>query len=328
MKLISTLTFSFLSLTSLFCLAQKSKPIPKDSSYTVTKVYNQIHKNYPYAIPVKDSLPGNVKSFRDVVYTTLPHTPFGKRDLHVDIFRPKTDAVLPALLMVHGGGWRSGDKTMEVPVAQLIAKDGFVTVTVEYQLSLEAPYPAAVYNIKSAIRWLKANAKIYGVDTNRIAISGTSAGGQLASLVGVTNGVSRFEGNQGNLTTSSNVHAIIDVDGVISFIAPSSLNLIRKPDSPDIEWLGGSYLQKPETWKEASAGYWANEKTVPMLFINSGYSRFHSGQDELIGSLKEWGIYHEAYQFNVQVHPFWLFHPWADETSNYMSSFLKKVFKK
>ena len=327
MKIFRTLTLILFSVLAVHCVAQQSKQIPRDTSYNIPKVYSQIKKDYPYAIPVKDSLPAGLKGFRDLVYATLPNTPFGKRDLHLDIFRPKNETLLPALILVHGGGWRSGDKSMEVPLAQLIARAGFATIPIEYQLSLEAPYPAAVYNIKSAIRWIKAHAKTYGIDTNKIAISGTSAGGQLASLVGTTNGLAKFEGNQGETQTSSSVQAIIDIDGVISFVAPSSLNIERKPDSPDIAWLGGSYLQRPDLWKEASAGYWANEKTVPMLFLNSGFSRFHAGQDELTGSLKEWGIYHEVYQFNVKVHPFWLFHPWADETAGYISAFMKKVFK-
>ncbi|SER50340.1 alpha/beta hydrolase [Pedobacter rhizosphaerae] len=327
MKIFRTLTLILFSVPAVHCAAQQSKQIPRDTSYNIAKVYSQIKKDYPYVIPVKDSLPTGLKGFRNLVYATLPNTPFGRRDLHLDVFRPKNERQLPALVLVHGGGWRSGDKSMEVPLAQLIAKSGFVTIPVEYQLSLEAQYPAAVYNIKSAIRWIKANAKTYGIDTTKIAISGTSAGGQLASLVGTTNGLPQFEGNQGVTKSSSTVQAIIDIDGVINFMAPASLNLDRKPDSPDIAWLGGSYLQRPDIWKAASAGYWANEKTVPILFLNSGFSRFHAGQDELIGSLKEWGIYHEVHQFNVKVHPFWLFHPWADESAGYIADFMKKIFK-
>jgi acetyl esterase/lipase len=327
MKIFLVLATTVISILVIPCHAQDG-PIPRDTTYNTNRVYSQIHKDFPYAIPVPDRLPGSLKEFRNVTYTTLRNTPYGRRDLHVDIFRPKSTELLPALVMIHGGGWSSGDKSMEVPMAHLIAPHGFVTVAVEYQLSPEAKYPAAVHNIKSAIRWLKANAATYGVDTSKIAISGTSAGGQLASLIGTTNGNAQFEGNMGNLTTSSSVQAIIDVDGVISFLAPGSLNLTRNDDAADIRWFGGSYLQKPQVWKEASAGYWANEKTVPMLFINSGYSRFHAGQDELIGSLKEWGIYYEVHQFNVKIHPFWLFHPWADETANYMVDFMKKVFKK
>lgn len=308
---------------------QNQKPIPRDTTYNVNRVYRQIKKDFDYATPAIDSVPNNVLAERNIIYATLENTPFGKRDLHIDLFRPKKEGKYPALVMIHGGGWRSGDKSMQVPMAQMLAAKGFVTVPVEYQLSMEAKYPAAVHNIKAAIRFLKANAAKYNIDTNRIAISGCSAGGHLASLVALTNGVKKLEGEQGNFTNySSQVQAAIDVDGLISFLAPSSLNLTHTSTSPDIEWLGGSYIEKPEIWKEASSGYWASEKTVPMLFLNSGFSRFHAGQDELIGQLKEHGIYTEVREFNVKVHPFWLFHPWVDETVNYMTDFLNKALKK
>ena len=63
-----------------------------------------------------------------------------------------------------------------------------------------------------------------------------------------------------------------------------------------------------------------------MLFLNSGFSRFHAGQDELIGMLKEWGTYHEVHGFDLKMHPFWLFHPWVDQTVDYMTAFLNKVY--
>ncbi len=301
--------------------------IPRDTSYTVAQVFRQIRKDYPFAIPAKDSLPKGLLVFKNVVYSNSAASRFGVRDLHLDVYRPDSRKLLPALIMVHGGGWRSGDKQMEVPLAQMIAKRGFVSIPVEYQLSPEAKYPAAIYNIKSAIRWLKANAETYGIDTSKIVISGTSAGGQIAALVAATNGVAAFEGNREGLKTSSVVNAVINIDGVISFLAPGSLNLNRKPDSPDILWLGGDFSEKPDVWKEASAGFWANEKMVPILFLNSGYSRFHAGQDELIASLNEWGVYYQVHKVDVKVHPFWLFHPWAEKTADYMVSFMHKIFR-
>ncbi|HEY4787503.1 MAG TPA: alpha/beta hydrolase [Bacteroidales bacterium] len=303
-------------------------PIPRDTTYSVYTVYNQTKKNYPFVSIAKDSLPDGVIAHRDIMYTTLPNTPYGNRDLHLDLFRPGKPGKYPALIMIHGGGWRSGTKRMQVPIAEMIAARGFVTVAVEYQLSLEAKYPAAVYNIKAAIRWVRANAEKYNIDADHIAISGCSAGGQLASLIGMTNGISKFEGNQGNSDYSSAVQAIIDIDGVLDFMAPASLNLNRKPNSPDVEWLGGTFTEKPEIWKEASSIFWANEKSVPMLFINSGFSRFHAGQDELIGMMKEWNIYTEVHKFDVKVHPFWLLHPWVDSTVDYMVNFMNKVLRK
>jgi pectinesterase len=319
---------TFLLVLAGACAKAQQKPIPVDSSYSVANVYKQIHKDFPYAVPAIDSVPANVVAHRNLVYTTLPQTAFGKRDLHLDVFTPAAKGTYPALIMIHGGGWRSGTRSMQVPMAQMLAAKGFVTIPVEYQLSLEAKYPAAVFNIKSAIRWVKANAAKYNIDTNRIAISGCSAGGQLASLVGITNGLPQFEGDHGNKGISSNVKAIVDIDGVLDFLAPSSLNLVRKPNSPDIEWLGGSFETHPLIWKEASAIYWAKPTTaLPILFLNSGYSRFHAGQDELIGMMKEWNIYTQVHKFDVMVHPFWLFHPWVDETVTITAGFLNKVLK-
>ena len=319
--------FLVFSVTDLLAQFDYSGKIPKDTTYNIPRVHRQIKKDYPYAVPVKDSLPVGVAAFRDLVYTHLPETPFGPRDLHLDVFRSEKEGKLPALILVHGGGWRAGDRSMQIPLAQMIASRGFVTVTVEYQLSLEAKFPAAVHNIKAAIRWMRANAETYGIDPDRIAIGGASAGGQLAMLVGMTPGVERFEGTMGNEGFSSAVQAVIDIDGVVDFMAPMSLNLNRKPDSPDIFWLEGSFYDRPERWKEASSIFWANEKSVPVLFLNSGFSRFHAGQDELIGMMTEWEIYTEVHKFNVQVHPFWLFHPWVDESAEFIVSFLNKTLK-
>lgn len=300
--------------------------IPRDTSYNVARVYQQIQKQFSMAVPGKDAVPKGVRANRDIVYTTLSVNPYGKRDLHLDVFRPEKEGKHPAIVMIHGGGWRSGTKEMQVPMAQMLAAKGFVTIPVEYQLSLEAKYPAAVHNIKSALRWVHAHADHYGIDTAMIAISGCSAGGQLASLVGLTSRVQSFEGDHGNTGWSSAVKAIIDIDGVIDFMAPNSLNLKRQPNSPDVEWLGGTFEQKPAIWKEASPIFWASDSTaIPMLFINSGFSRFHAGQDELIGMLKEWRVDYEVYQLDIKMHPFWLFHPWVDKTVDYVDAFLKKV---
>ena len=320
--------------TGLFMIAginsasTQSINIPIDSSYNVSKVYQQIHADYPKAVPAKEEFVkhGQVLAEMDIPYAEFRTEKYGMRTLRLDIFMPKKQVMHPAIIMIHGGGWRSGNKTMLAPMAEMLATEGFVAINVEYQLSLEAPYPAAVHNIKSAIRWVKANAKKYNIDTSKIAISGCSAGGQLASLVGLTNGVSAFEGELGVTSESSSVKAIVDIDGVINFLAPWSLNLDRKPNSPDVEWLGGTFVDRPSIWKEASGIFWATKTTTPpILFLNSGYARFHAGQDELIGMMKEWGIYYEVHKFDLQVHPFWLFHPWVDQTVSYIAAFLHKV---
>ena len=306
----------------LFAQVIKDTNIPADTSFNVAAVYRKIKKEFPGAVPALDSVPEGIVAFRDIVYASLPETPFGKRDLHLDLFCPEREGKYPALIMVHGGGWRAGDRSLQVPMAQMISSHGFITITIEYQLSQEAKYPAAIYNIKAAIRWIRAHAQEYNIDPDRIAISGCSAGGHLASLVGLTNGIEKFEGDMGNEDYSSHVHAIIDIDGVINFMDPLSLNSGRTPTSPDVEWLGGDFYQRPDLWKEASPAYWANENSVPMLFLNSGYPRFTAGEHELIAMMNNWGIYTELHKFNIKMHPFWLFHPWVDEVVKYMVVFL------
>lgn len=322
--------FAFVGITPFSLMAQfdnNGKSIPRDTSFTVYQTFMHIRKNFPEAKPAKPILPKGVIAERDLVYTVLNDSVNKNRKLHLDLFHPAKPGNYPALIMVHGGGWRSGDKSLQVPMAMQIAAKGYITVAIEYQLSLEAKYPQAIYNIKSAIRWLRANAAQYGIDANRIAISGCSAGGQLATLTGMTNGVERFEGNHGNTGYSSAIQAVIDIDGVLDFMAPNSLNLERKPNSPDIEWLGGSFTEKPAIWKEASSIFWVNEKSPPVLFINSGFPRFTAGQKEMIGILNEHGIYNEVHKFDVKMHPFWLFHPWFEPTVEYMVHFLDKIFK-
>lgn len=310
---------------SFFCIAQQNT-IPKDTTFTVWSAWEKIKDYFPVAVPVKEKLPEGVIEYRNLEYATLENTLYGTRKLHLDLFRPKGNKKLPALIMIHGGGWSSGNKNMEVPLAQRIASYGYVTITVEYQLLPEAKYPAAVKNIKAAIRWVRANAAKYNINAHKIAISGTSAGGHLAALVGLSNGIKKFEGELGNQQFSSSVQGIIVLDGVISFLAPLSLNKERDSSSVDVLWLGGTYTEKPEIWKEASPIFYANESSPPMLFINSGIPRFSAGQNELIGLLSQWNIYYEVHSFSAKVHPFWLFHPWFEPTVQYITDFLNTIF--
>lgn len=307
------------SLLSVFVLAAQT--IPMDTSYSTQRTWEKIVKYYPDAKVIPSKIPAGVKADYDVVYATLKDTPYGNRNLYLDIFRPEKPGRYPVLMMIHGGGWRSGSKEMEHPIAQFVASHGYVTIPVEYRMVLESKYPNAVYDIKAAVRWIKANADKYFIDTTKIAIEGNSAGGQLATLVGMTNGVRLFEGNEGVTTTSSNVHAVVDIDGVVDFMAPRSLNLPTYPD-----WLGGSFLEKPAVWKEASPAFWVNKSSVPIIFITSSISKYTAGMSEMLDMYDEYGIYSERHQIPDSPHSFWLLHPWFEPTADYIVGFLNKVF--
>lgn len=303
---------------SLFVNAQTSA-IPRDTSFTVYSAFIKEKKKYPFIRIAEPKLPEGVLSKENIVFSSI-----GNRDIHLNVFYPgkKNKKGYPGVILIFGGGWKSGDESMSIPMAQQIAARGYVAVAVEYRLSPEAKYPAAVHDIKAAIRYMRANASAFNLDKTKIATHGVSAGGQLAALVGTTNGKEKFEGNGGNAEQSSDVQAIIDIDGILAFKHPESAE--GKVAS---EWLGGTYEEKPETWIEASALTHVDKNTPPTLFINSSLPRFHAGRDDMIQKLDSLGIYSEAHTIPDTPHPFWLFHPWFEQTVTYTVDFLDKVFK-
>ena len=303
--------------------------IPKDTAYTPYSAWVKIKKDYPNVTRVYPNLPEGVKAEHDIVYAALPDTPYGKRHLHMDVFRPDKGEKLPALVMIFGGGWRTGSKEAQVPMAQQIAEKGYVTAAIEYRLSPEALYPAAVYDIKAAIRFLRANADKYDIDPNKIAITGSSAGGQLAALVGFTGNVEKFEGALGNNNVSSKVQAIIDMDGILDFTTPSESLGDDTPGkhSAGYYWFGASLKDARDKWVEASPMIYTDEDSPPILFINSAQPRFHAGRDSVISVLNTFDIYSEVHTIPNSVHSFWQVHPWFEETVDYMVNFLDRIFK-
>lgn len=306
--------FTFLT-TSL--LAQEAD-YPRDTSYTLRSAYQKYHKKYPFIEKVESRLPEGVIS-KEVVYRQP-----GNRALDMNLYFPSEEKgeKYPGVLLVHGGGWRTGDPSLLAPLAQQLAAAGYVTATAEYRLSLEAPYPAALHDLKAAVRWLRANANELPLDTSRIAVLGASAGGQLAALLGTTNGNQLLEGEGVNHQYSSAVQAIVDIDGVLAFHHPES-----EEGSMAAQWLGGTYAEVPENWKEASALTHAGKDTPPVLFIGSAYPRFLAGKDDMVKVLETHKIYSESHSFSDAPHSFWLFHPWFEPTLEYTLGFLDKVLK-
>lgn len=301
--------------------------IPRDTSFTVYSTLIKERKKHPYIEIVKPNLPENVEAHEAIVYSH----PTEGRDLHLNIYRPGNDKKYPALLMVHGGGWTSGDLTLQIPMAQQIAAKGYVTIPVEYRLSPECGYPAALYDVKTAVRWVRAHANEYNIDTTRIAISGCSSGGHLAMLTGTTNFQPTYEDLREYASYPSNVHAIINVDGISDFstdeLAATRESLAKGKTPSAIKWLGATYEENKDIWTAASPVNHVTEHSVPVCFINSSIPRFHGGRDEIIEKLKAYNIYTEVHTIEDTPHPFWLLHPWFDTTVDYMVSFLDKMFK-
>lgn len=201
----------------------------------------------------------------DVKYATVDGL-----ELKLDLHRAKQDAEQPLIVWVHGGAWRAGSKN-DMPLGRLVAA-GYPVASVDYRLSTQAQFPAQVHDIKAAIRFLRAKQRELGINANRIVISGGSAGGHLAALVGVSNGHQELEGKVGeHLDQRSDVQAIVSFYGMSNFttILAQSTPYGLKVRVPALQLLlGGQPKEKPELAKLASPVFHVDEHDPPLLLIH------------------------------------------------------------
>lgn len=320
--------FAFFTFTVLFphtINAQSFDGITgiRDTSFTVVSAYKNDVKKHPNIKIVKEFDFKTVKELRDITYCS-----WGERELKLDIFKNETSSSLKtAIIFIHGGAWRTGDKSQHHPLAQQLANRGYVCFTPEYRLSTEALFPSAIYDLKAAIRWVRANADTYNIDPEKIVVSGFSAGGELASFIGTTANKAIFE-NEGCFSeVSSHVNAIINIDGILSFIHPDSGGEENENISAATHWFGYNKKENPLLWKLASPLTHVNSQTPPSLFINSSVSHMHAGRKDFIDVLRNYNIYSEIISFETAPHSFILYHPWFEPSVNGIDNFLQLVFQ-
>lgn len=295
-----------------------------DTSFSIYNEYNKNKKKYPEIKIAEDFHSTSIKEKRNITYCTI-----GNRDLRLDVFYPsnKTKQKRTAIMIIFGGGWRSGNRTQHYPLAQHLTDLGYVCFTPDYRLSTEALYPAAVYDLKAAVRWIHANAKKYNIDPEKLAVLGFSAGGELAAFIASTNNNTAFEGTECNSKYSSNVQALVDLDGTLSFVhSESGEGDDSKKISASTYWFGFSKKENFKLLEEASPLTHVDKNTPPTLFINSSIERMHAGRSDFIKVLEQNKIFYEIKTFENSPHSFPLFHPWFDPTVMYIDEFLKHVF--
>lgn len=206
----------------------------------------------------------------------LAYAQVADRKLLLDLYMPPNKPNPYLIVWIHGGAWHSGSK--ESPPPGLLSA-GYALASIDYRLSVEAPFPAQIYDIKAAIRFLRANAKKYGFRSDKIVIWGASAGGHLAALVGTTNGDKELEGNLGDhLDQSSSVQAIIDFYGPTNFLTILSQSTphgisVRAPALALL--LGKPVGSIPDLARKASPVHQVDSSDPPMLIM-------HGDQDKQV----------------------------------------------
>lgn len=293
-----------LSVVLAAALSCVEPPPDPANTYDAAHTYDKLVRDYPAIRIASEVAPPGVSKTADLVYAQ-----YGNRCLRLDLYRPQGKQ-LPVVLLVHGGGWKAGYRAEFAPMALRLAQHGYAAVTLSYRLSGEARYPAAVQDVQAALRWVRAHADEYGLDAQRVALAGGSAGGQIASLAGLT---------------GEGVRAIINIDGLSDFTNPLALlheDDPRKNPSSAGAWFGGRYAERGALWQEASPIRHVRPGMPPILFIGSGQPRFSAGREEMMAKMAAVGVASDKVILPGTPHAFWLFDPWLQTTVEASVAFL------
>lgn len=205
----------------------------------------------------------------------------------VDVYLPKKrnrEQPLPVVALIHGGGWKRGDRTSYTSTAIQLSRTGdFAAVTVGYRLTDEAKWPAQVHDCKAAIRWIRAHAKEWNLDGDKIAVWGSSAGGHLSSLLGTSGDVKEVEGDLGPHTRySSRVACVVNHCGPEDFSQGLMFDKAGKPVTNDdavMALIGGTFLQQPAVAAAASPITYVSKDDPPFI-------TFHGTKDMRVAFLQ------------------------------------------
>jgi acetyl esterase/lipase len=192
--------------------------------------------------------------------------------LQLNLARPKqATGRSPAVLCIHGGGFRAGKREGWDKRCQQLAERGFVAATVSYRLAPKHQFPAAVHDVKAAVRWLRANADTYQIDPERIGVVGDSAGGHLAQFLGVTAGVKQFEGED-NAGQSSRVTCVVNYYGPSDFTKSYG----KSVDAAEVLplWLGGDDSKEHHRHVLASPLNWVTPQAAPTLLLHGTEDKY------------------------------------------------------
>lgn len=215
-------------------------------------------------------IPPGVTIESDVVYGDA-----GNRPLLLDLYAPKErDEAAPCLVFIHGGSWKGGKKEDYRIYGLHFAQRGYVVASIQYRLSGEAPFPAAIHDVKAAVRYMRAEAESIGVDPDRIGVVGGSAGGHLSMMIGYSSDIEELDGDSGHPGVSSRVQCLVNLYGPTDMTTPY-VQEVSKSNRAVRAFFEGTYEEQPASYEAASPLKYVTADDPPTLIL-------HGTVDELV----------------------------------------------
>ena len=268
-----------------------------------TSIFAQ--RSNPEGRALRKALPDTVKVERDIVYAT-----YGDRKVMLDLYLPKKPASekIPCIVVIHGGGWRMGDKTKFAAQAAYLADQGFAAACIGYRLLPEVTFPAPVVDCKAAVRWVRANAAKHGIDPDRIGATGGSAGGHLTAMLASSHKVAALEGEGGNPGVSSRIQA------AVAMAAPGDMSVYAQRTGTNAELAA---LISPMTHIDKDA--------APMLLLHSTDDRTvsPSQSEAMLAKYKALGLTSDLIKIEKGGHAFWNSPQWFGDVMEKTAAFFK-----
>lgn len=211
------------------------------------------------AHPQQPPLPPGIVQEQDIEFANPDN-----QHLKLDLYRPEKGGPFPVVICIHGGGFVGGHRETMRWMCVRLAVEGYAAATIQYRLAPKYQFPACVEDCKAAVRWIRANAKKYNFDSDRIAAMGTSAGGHLAVFLAATADVKDFEGTGGNPNFSTRISCAVNAFG------PSDFTRIQgksKSEPVLVPFLGGPLQTHRQQYIRSSPLYWITPNSAPVLTL-------------------------------------------------------------
>lgn len=225
----------------------------------------------PTAARAQQVVPPGVTAHRDLAYVADGH-----ERQKLDLFVPeKAEHPLPVIIWIHGGGWQNGSKDGCPPLRNGYTGRGYAVASINYRLSGHAVFPAQIEDCKAAIRWLRAHAKEYHLDSERFGVWGSSAGGHLVALLGTSGDVKEFDVGA-NLEQSSRVQAVCDYFGPTDFavfVTTPGYESHARADAPEGKLIGGAVLENKDKAARANPITFVSKDDPPFLIVHGDDDR-------------------------------------------------------